>query len=637
MRKFGICLLVLFTCAFTSAQIKIAVDASDVSRRIVHTHITMPAKPGPMTIVYPKWIPGEHGPTGPIIDVAGLEFSAGGKQLPWQRDLLDMYAFHVTVPDGATEVEVQFDTLGNGEKSGFLLGYASTANLTGISWNQFVMYPAGTKTDEVTVTASLSLPSDWKFSTALPVEKQYGEGGGTSGNHLHDWTNQQIGFRSLSLTQFVDSPVMAGRYFREVDITPPDEPRKHYLELASDSEAGLQVPADWLEAYKNVVRETGALFGARHYNDYHFLVSLHGTDMNGLEHHQSSQDLLPEMGLVSQDIRNVHGYLLTHEMTHSWNGKYRRPAGLATPDYQQPMKGDLLWVYEGLTHHLGYLLATRSGIWTQENYRDELAQVAQNMTYHGGRAWRPLEDTAAAAQLLYFAPAEWDSWRRDVDYYQEGSLIWLEADTIIRQQTHNAKSLDDFCKAFYGGQSGPPELIPYTEDDVVAALNAVAPYDWKGFFQTRIYDVAPKAPLGGITNSGWKLAYEEEPTTLGRSLEIVREQLDMTASVGMLIDEANDDDGRVIDVVNGGPAANAGIAPTFKIIAVNGRKYSALVLRQALNAAKKSKDPLELIAANGDFFKTYKIDYHDGERYAHLVRDESKPDMLTEIAKPKAR
>lgn len=620
MRKLGTFLFVMFVCAAASAQIKLAVDASDVSRRIVHTHIIMPAKPGPMTIVYPKWIPGEHGPTGPIIDVAGLKFTAGGKTIPWQRDLLDMYAFHVTVPDGATEIEAQFDTLGNGEKSGFLLGYASTANLTGISWNQFVMYPAGTKTDDVMFTASLMLPMGWKFSTALPLGGLESVGGHSI---------QQ--FQAVNLTTLVDSPVLAGKFFREVDITPPGESRKHYLELASDSEAGLQVPADWLDAYKNVVRETGALFGARHYNDYHFLVSLHGTDMNGLEHHQSSQDLLPEMGLVSRDIRNVHGYLLTHEMTHSWNGKYRRPAGLATPDYQQPMKGDLLWVYEGLTHHLGYLLATRSGIWTQENYRDQIAEVAQRMSYQSGRAWRPLEDTAAAAQLLYFAPGEWDSWRRDVDYYQEGSLIWLEADTIIRQQTKGAKSLDDFCKAFYGGQSGPPELRPYTEDDVVAALNYVAPYDWKGFFQTRIYDVAPKAPLGGIANSGWKLDYQEEPTVLGRSLERVSEKLDMTASLGMLIDEAADDDGRVIDVVNGGPAANVGIAPTFKIIAVNGRKYSVQVLRQALHA----KRPLELIVANGDFFQTVKIDYHDGERYAHLVRDESKPDMLTQIANPK--
>ena len=612
----------------TGAQIKIAVDASDVSRHILHSRITMPAKPGPMTVVYPKWIPGEHGPTGPIIDVAGLKFSAGGMTIPWQRDLNDMYSFHINVPEGATELEAQFDTLGNADKSGFLLGYASTENLAGISWNQVVMYPAGMKTDDVTVSAKLTLPENWKYATAL--EGAAAISSATAG--------QVVSFQPLPLTQLVDSPVLAGRYFREVDVTPPGESRKHYLDLAADSEAALtNIPWDWLDAYKGLVRETGALFGARHYNSYRYLVSLHGTDMNGLEHHQSSQDLLPEMGLVNTDYRNVYGYLLAHEMTHSWNGKYRRPAGLSTPNYQEPMQGDLLWVYEGLTHHLGYLLATRSGIWTQENYRDQLAEVAQLMTYRSGKRWRPLEDTAAAAQLLYFAPAEWDNWRRNVDYYREGSLIWLEADTIIRKQTNNAKSLDDFCRAFYGGESGPPKLVPYTEDDIVNALNMVAPYDWRGFFQKRIYDVAPGAPLGGIENSGWKIVYKDEPTILGRSQEIVHQQLDMSASLGMILDTRPESEGDVIDVVMGGVAEKAGIAPAFRIVAVNGRKYSSQWMREAVKAAKNSKESIELIVANGEFFKTVKLDYHDGERYAHLVRDESKPDMLSEIAKPRTK
>jgi predicted metalloprotease with PDZ domain len=631
MREFGICLFVLLTGALTSAQIKVSVDATDAPRHILHSYVTMPAKPGPMTIVYPKWIPGEHGPTGPIIDVAGLRFMAGGKTIPWTRDLNDMYAFHVNVPEGASEIEAQFDCLGNADKSGFLLGYASTENLTGISWNQVVMYPAGTKTDDVTVVASLALPNGWQYSTALSGGPAIDMGGRAPNGRISY-------FRSDSLTQFVDSPVLAGRYFKEIDVTPQGESRKHYLDLAADSEAAINdIPWDWIDAYKGLVRESGALFGARHYNNYRYLVSLHGTDMNGLEHHQSSQDLLPEMGLANSDYRNLYGYLLAHEMTHSWNGKYRRPAGLATPNYQEHMQGDLLWVYEGLTQHIGYLLAARSGLWSQDVYRDNIAEVAQLMTYRSGKKWRPLEDTAAAAQLLYFAPPEWDNWRRNVDYYREGALIWLEADTIIRQQTKGAKSLDDFCKAFYGGESGPPKLIPYTEDDIVAALNSIAPYDWKGFFQTRIYDVAPQAPLAGLTNSGWKVVYKDEPTVVGRSREAVQQQLDMTASLGMMIDMSAESEGRVIDVVMGGIAEKAGIAPAFKIIAVNGRKYSSQWMREAVKQATKSKDPIELIVANGDFFKTIKLDYHDGERYAHLVRDESKPDMLTEILKAKGR
>ncbi len=633
MRKLGMCLLLMFLCAAGSrssvAQIKLAVDASDAPRHILHSHVTMPAKPGPMTVVYPKWIPGEHGPTGPIIDVAGLKFISNGKDIPWQRDLNDMYAFHINIPDGANELQIYFDCLGNADKSGFLLGYASTENLTGISWNQAVMYPAGTKTDDVTVTASLKLPTSWQYATALERA-----GNGDVSSRQMAW----IDFEQNSLTQFVDSPVLAGRYFKEIDVTPAGESRKHYLDLAADSEAAINdIPWDWIDAYKGLVRESGALFGARHYNSYRYLVSLHGTDMNGLEHHQSSQDLLPEMGLANSDYRNVYGYLLAHEMTHSWNGKYRRPAGLATPNYQEPMQGDLLWVYEGLTQHLGYLLAARSGLWSQDVYRDNIAEVAQLMTYRSGKKWRPLEDTAAAAQLLYFAPPEWDNWRRNVDYYREGALIWLEADTIIRQQTKGAKSLDDFCKAFYGGESGPPKLIPYTEDDIIAALNSIAPYDWKGFFQTRIYDVAPQAPLAGLTNSGWKVVYKDEPTVVGRSREAVQQQLDMTASLGMMIDMSAESEGRVIDVVMGGLAEKAGIAPAFKIVAVNGRKYSSQWMREAVKQATKSKDPIELIVANGDFFKTIKLDYHDGERYAHLVRDDSKPDILTEILKAKGK
>ena len=633
MRKFGLCVLVVCLCATAVAQLKVAVDAIDAPRHILHSRVTMPAKPGPMTVVYPKWIPGEHGPTGPIIDVAGLKFIANGKNIPWQRDLNDMYAFHLNVPDGATEIEAQFDCLGNADKSGFLLGYASTENLTGISWNQVVMYPAGTKTDDVTVSGSVRLPAAWKYATALKTAA----GAGTVSSREMK-SSDYIPFEPQSLTQFVDSPVLAGRYFKEIDVTPLGESRKHYLEIAADSEAAINdVPWDWIDAYKGLVRESGALFGARHYNSYRYLVSLHGNDMNGLEHHQSSQDLLPEMGLVNSDYRNIYGYLLAHEMTHSWNGKYRRPAGLSTPSYQEPMQGDLLWVYEGLTQHIGYLLATRGGIWSQDVYRDTIAEVAQLMTYRSGKQWRPLEDTAAAAQLLYFAPPEWDNWRRNVDYYREGALIWLEADTIIRQQTKGAKSLDDFCKAFYGGETGPPKLIPYTEDDIVAALNSVAPHDWKGFFQTRIYDVAPQAPLSGITNSGWKVVYKDEPTVVGRSREAVSQQLDMTASLGMVIDMSAENEGRVIDVVMDGLAEKAGLAPAFKIIAVNGRKYSSLWIREAMKQAKTSKDPIELIVANGDFFKTVKLDYHGGERYAHLVRDESKPDMLTEILKAKGK
>jgi predicted metalloprotease with PDZ domain len=610
---FSLLLLPTLLCA----QIRLSVDASEVSRRILHSRLVIPAQPGPLTLVFPKWIPGEHGPTGPIDDVVGLKITAAGATVHWQRDAVEMYAFHLQVPAGAAEIEVQMDMVGNLEKAGFFLAPSTSTELTTLNWNQVLLYPAGQATDSVQFSASLTLPQGWKFGTALPVKSQ---------------TPRSIEFETVNLTTLVDSPLIAGAHFREIKVTPPGESRQHFLELASDSEAGLAVPEDWIGAYSHLVEQTGALFGARHYNNYRYLVQLHANYMNGLEHHQSSDNRLPEFGLVNSNYRAVYGYLLSHEMTHSWNGKFRRPAGLATPNYEEPMKGELLWVYEGLTNHLGYLLATRSGIWTQAGYRDEIAEIAGRAEYRSGRSWRPLVDTTVAAQLLYNAPEQWGNWRRGVDFYQEGTLIWLEADTIVRKQTNGAKSLDTFCRQFYGGESGAPKVVPYTLDDIVTALNNVTPYDWRGFLNQRIYAVAPHAPLGGITGSGWKLVYQEQPTELARAREQVVQQLDATASIGLLIDiEA---EGDVLDIVMNSPAANAGMSPGMKVIGVNGRKYSVDRLRDALKAAKEPNTSIELLVANGEFFRTYKIDYHGGERYPHLERDASQPDMLTQIASP---
>ncbi|MCU1286579.1 MAG: glycyl aminopeptidase [Acidobacteriales bacterium] len=619
MRSRFTLLVLLLLPALASAQIKLSVDATEVSRRILHARVVIPAKPGPMTLVYPKWIPGEHGPTGPITDVAGMKFTAGGAVIPWQRDPVDMYAIHLQVPAGATEVQAQFDCLGNNEKAGFFLSPSTSTELTTINWNQVLLYVEGQATDTVTFTASLSLPAGWKFGTALPMKTQ---------------TPHSIEFETVNLTTLVDSPVVAGAHFREIKLTPAGESRPHFMEIAADSDAALSIPEDWLAAYSHLVEQTGSLFGARHYNNYRYLVNLHGTYMNGLEHHQSSDNRLPEFGLVHPQYRSVYGYLLAHEMTHSWNGKYRRPAGLATANYQEPMKGELLWVYEGLTNHLGYLLAARSGIWTQAIYRDELAEIASRAEYRSGRSWRPLVDTTVAAQLLYNAPEEWGNWRRAVDFYQEGTLIWLEADTIIRKQTNGAKSLDNFCRSFYGGESSAPKVVAYTLDDIVSALNSVTPYDWRTFLNQRVYQVAPQAPLGGITGSGWKLAYREDPSQLALDREKVTQQLEMGPSLGMLIDISPENDGQVIDVVADGPAAKAGIGPVMKIVSVNGQKYSADQLRLAVKAAKQPNSNIEVTVFNGQYARTYRIDYHGGERYPHLERDASQPDMLTKIASP---
>ncbi|HKW73978.1 MAG TPA: hypothetical protein VJN64_00505, partial [Terriglobales bacterium] len=437
----------------------------------------------------------------------------------------------------------------------------------------------------------------------------------------------------VPLTMLIDSPVLAGAHFRRIPLS-PEGPIQHYIDEASDGDAALAMPQETINAYKHLVAETGALFGARHYNEYHFLLTLSDhTAHFGLEHHQSSDDRVGERTMIDDDMRWLAGALMPHEMTHSWNGKYRRPAGLATANYQDPMKGDLLWVYEGLTQYLGEILAARSGLWTPQQFMDEAAETAASLDHTPGRSWRPLQDTADAAQLLYGAPSEFESWRRSVDYYPEGFLIWLEADTVIRQQSHGQKSLNDFCRLFHGGQNTGPELKTYTFDDVVNGLNQVLPYDWRKFLRDRLDTYGPGAPLGGITNGGWKLVYTDKPSEYTKAVAKTRKFVDARFSVGLALD----DKGGIHDVIYGSPAWNAGIAPGSTLLAVNGRKFDPDIFMDALKAEKSANAKLELLVSNGDFYQVHDIDYHGGERYAHLVRDESKPDLLDEIIKPLAK
>jgi len=401
--------------------------------------------------------------------------------------------------------------------------------------------------------------------------------------------------------------------------------------MVSDSEAALQMSPEQIANYKQLVLEANALFGAHHYDHYHFLYTLSDNVAHfGLEHHESSDDRVAERTLLDEALRKASSDLLPHEFVHSWNGKYRRPAGLATPDYEQPMKGELLWVYEGLTEYLGSILAARSGLRTREDQRDHLAVIAAYLDRYPGRTWRPLIDTTIAAQLLYNASGSWASWRRGVDFYDEGELIWLEADTIIRQQTKGARSLDDFCRRFHGPPNTGPIVKPYTFDDVVNTMNEVTPYDWRTFFTTRLNSPEPHAPLGGIANGGWRLVYSEVQSDYQKAIETARKIADFSYSLGLHLNE----EGGIGDVVPGTPAAEAGLGPGMKIVDVNGRAYSLEGLREALHEGKTTRAPLELIVQNGDFSKTYKIDYHGGERLPHLERDSSRADLLQQIIKP---
>jgi predicted metalloprotease with PDZ domain len=608
-------LLAIPSLAATGPTISIAVDATEAPRKIIHAKLRVPATPGTLTLYYPKWIPGEHAPSGPVIDLAGLKFSASGKPLKWRRDLLDGWTVHVEVPAGENEVLADLDYLEPATLvGGFSAGSSATDKLLILSWNQVLLYPKGWKSDDITCTASIRIPDGWKYATSLQVSN-------ANGSDLH--------FSPVSLTMLVDSPVLAGQYLKSVPLTSGQGPSAE-LDAVADSAAALEPPQEVWDRYRNLVAQAGALFGAQHYLHYHFLYTLSDHVAHfGLEHHESNDSRVAERGLIDETSRKLEASLLSHEYVHSWNGKYRRPAGLSTPDYQQPMQTDLLWVYEGLTEYLGSILTARSGLWTPDQYREYLAGVAADLDHLPGRTWRNLQDTADAAPQLYFSSHSWYSWRRAADFYDEDTLNWMWADAIIRQQSKGKKSLDDFCKLFHGSPGGPPALKPYTFEDVMKALNQVAAYDWAGFWTERLTNHGPGAPLTGIEESGWKLVYQDTPTDYFRSDERDAAQVLETYTVGLKLRE----DGGVIDTIEGMMAAQAGMGPGMKIVAVNGRRFSGDVLHDAIKAAKGGTDPIELLVENTDYFKTFKLNYHEGEKYPRLVRDESKPDLLSDILK----
>ena len=607
---FAVFALLASATAQTSIQERLRVDATDAPRNILHSTVFIPVKPGAATLVYPKWIPGNHRPTGPIQNVMGLRIKAGGRELEWQRDMVDMYAFHVQIPEGASEVEVAFDTITyNGKAS------AASSKVLDLNWNQVVLYPQGAVTDAVQVTPSILLPDDWKFGTALTPSQQ---------------SSNSVNFQPVSLTRLVDSPLIAGSIYRLVSLGKPGETPIHVIDMVGESEGALDMPDKDLASFKQLVAETARLFGARHYEKYHFLLTLSDqTAHHGLEHHESSDNGAAEDMFSNASSHNLEADLLPHEFVHSWNGKYRRPIGLVTPNYQEPMKGDLLWVYEGLTDYYGDILAARTGLRSVEQWRENAAYTAAMLDHRAGRMWRPLQDTATSVQTLFAAPSQWANWRRSADYYPEGFLIWLEVDSLIRRQTNGQKSLDDFCRLFYGGKSGPPQVIPYKFEDVVAALNQVSAYNWGAMLRERLDSKSPRAPLGGIQNGGWKIVYNDQKNTTMEAREKASGNLDLSFSLGMIVSK----DGLLVEVIPGTPAYASGIGPGMTLIAVNGRKFSKDVLLAALHASTTSQQPLSLLVENAEFYDVHLVNYHNGEQYPHLTRTDGQPDLLDEIIK----
>ena len=605
--------------AQSGPPILLTVDATQAPQKIIHTYMVVPVSPGPLTLCYPEWIPGEHAPDGPIANMVGLKITANGQKIPWRRDLVDMFTFHANVPQGINSVDIDLDYLEPEETSGFTAGSSATDKMVVISWNQNLLYPSGHLAQDIMFKATLKLPSGWKFGTALPVAN----------------TNDgEIEFKPVSLNRLVDSPVISGQYYRAVDVTPSGESIHHEIDLASDSQAALDMSPELQQDYTKLVAETGKLFGARHYRDYHFLLSLSDHVAHfGLEHHESDDSRVAELSLVEPDRRELMAMLLPHEFVHSWNGKFRRPKDLSPPYYESPMKTDMLWVYEGLTEYLGDLLSERSGLWTADQYRQNLAMVAADFgPGRPGRTWRSLQDTADAAQIFYFAPDEWLNLRRGVDFYDEGVLLWLEVETIIERQSQGRKSLKDFCHLFYGGPNNGPELKTYTFDDLTAALNEIVPYDWAGFFHERLDSTSADAPLGGIEASGWKVEYTNVEPEMMRADESIHDTVNEMYSLGLLLKN----DGSVEDSIVTMPAYKAGIAPGMRIAAVNGHKFNSQVFHTALKEGINSSEPLRLLVVNDDYYKICTIDYHGGERYPQLVREDGRPDLLSKILKPLA-
>lgn len=614
-------LLAIVMCAGAAGRaaetVKLSVDLTKAPEHILHATMRIPAAPGPMTLRYPKWLPGEHGPTGPIKDLAGIFVKANGKDIGWTRDPKDMFAFLVTVPAGASEIEASLDLLIPTATEGFSSGASATPKLALLSWNQVVLYPAGTKGNAITYEAAVTLPPGWSFGTSLRVKSA----------HL-----SEVAFEPVSLTTLVDSPVLAGEFLRTVVLD--DRPgRRVVIDMAADAAADLAIPDGLLDGYKRLVKEADALFGARHFGSYHFLLTLSDQVAHfGLEHHESSDDRVRERSFLDADQKVLMLGLLPHEYVHSWNGKFRRPADLMPDDFAAPVDSSLLWVYEGLTQYLGWVLATRSGIRTVADGLDDLAVRAAELDTRGGRSWRALEDTATAAQLLYETGDAWRGWRRGTDFYDEGTLIWLEADVTIRRLTKGKRSLDDFCKRFHGGGTSLPEVKVYGFADVVADLNAVAAFDWAGFLHERVRRRGAGAPLAGIEGGGWRLTYGDTRSATIKSREEVLEQVDVLYSIGLLLDKA----GAIVDVNPGSNAWTNGLTPGMKLVAVNGRRYSKHVLRDAIGATKAAPASLKLLVDNDGFFREVPVEVRGGERYPTLAREAATGDVIGAILAPKA-
>ena len=622
-RRYAFSLVIVATLAFAQkTPIQITADLTEAPRKLFHAEIDIPVNSGPLTLITPKWIPGHHSPNGPVGDITGVVFTANGKTLAWRRDDVDLYEFHLTVPGGVSSLHAHLDCISTGV----------TSNLAVLEWERLVLYPAGIAVRDIPIQASVNVPAGWGIGTSLTPISAY-DPQHPAGGMVH--------YAATTVEMLEDSPIMTGIYFHEYALAPELTP-KHYIDVVGDSAEVADVRPPVLEHWNRLIHEAWAMYGAPHYRSYHFLLALRGASGGGgLEHHESSDNSLPERGLSTDDDEMVGNGLLPHEFTHSWNGKYRRPAGLATPDYATPMKGELLWVYEGLTDYLGDVLGARSGAISAQHYREEIALDAAAMDNTTGRAWRSIGDTAISISGLATSAFgrggnAWANWRRSADYYPEGNLLWLDVDTTIRKLTSNSKNLRDFMTVYLNKGGGTtPTVVPYDFNEIVADLNQVVKYDWAGFLNERVNGINPRVNLEGIEQGGYKLVYTEKPSEYLKASMASRSSSsrDVWFSMGIALDN----EGTISDVRVGSAADKAKLIPGQKIMAVNGRVYSKDLLHAAIRQSKTGSAPMHFILQNDTWVSEADVEYHDGERYPTLVRAEGTPAYLDDITKPLAQ
>lgn len=595
--------------------LKLEVDATDTERRIFRVRETIPlAGAGPQTILYPQWVPGGHSPRNALYNVTGLVFRSGGQVIPWTRDPVQVFAFHVTPPAGASslEVEFQFVTPTTGDQGRVVM----TPEMLNAQWISLAMYPAGYFTRRIPIEATIRLPRGWGYGTALETASI--DGGVTR-------------FKVTDFDTLLDSPMFAGRYFKRYDLdTSGKSPVR--LNIVADRPELLAATPEQIEQHRELVRQVDRLYGARHYDHYDMLLAL--TDRMGgigLEHHRSSENGTDPEYFTDWANDGPNRNLLPHEYNHSWDGKFRRPADLWTPNFNVPMRDSLLWVYEGQDQYWGYVLGARSGLVTKEQTLDALAMTAATYSLgRPGRNWRSVEDTTNDPIIAGRRPIPWTSQQRSEDYYSEGQMVWLDVDTLIREKTGGKKSLDDFARGFFGVKDGSWMPLTYTFEDVVKGLNEVVPNDWAGFLTARIKDVAPAFPLDGITRGGYQLVYTDKPTAYWKDSEAGRKNVDLTYSLGLVLNR----EATLTGVLWDGPAFKAGLTAGDKILAVNGIAYDTERLKEAITNAKGGREPISLIVRDGDHFRTVAIDYHEGLRYPRLQRIAGKPDLLSKIYEP---